>query len=587
MALLAVGHVCATPHARGDEIIGGSDWQELDPSILQRQLEQFQTNELMLPAPSGSFGGDPGQSSPAFSEPIFLGPLHPPGTQTTPGGQLVQPGVPNLTAPSQQAAPSYPDLQRELESLLQLDGPQPNPGLTTEGYGRLRETLHSVSPSLPIDRIMGELVQDAHTAVQPGIAIPGGLSPYPAVSALEQALASADADAVFLGRYQALIGANGRPLAPDALSLEDLVGGLQIFRVVGIPSAGPALEQEEAIARGLPVAFAVDEQEPTRTITLDASAPIVSPRLGLFASVGIIVQRRDLVLENGMYRLEEGSYRTDGRLRMAGVQEALPICARDAQGQEVLSIMSRYTAAPRYTGRACSGFLAQDQRTFVTARHCVLSAEQMRRLANNGFDGCLSDTTSGRAALSEEEIDEDYLSELAVLFGFKVDQFGRFPTTFERDQVYFVNNIIEVEEAADAVQIVLDAPVPETVAEPLPIDQELRTDWFAMQDRHLVFISHSLGLPQVLDYQSVGVLRPQGNDSFSLLASADSYAGGSGGPLFDFRSGTVVGILICGAEDYAVRSSFDAGNRACLMPRITREASQSTQTFLHLNSVLQ
>lgn len=377
-----------------------------------------------------------------------------------------------------------------------------------------------------------------------------------------------------------------------------------IKHVIGGDSGGPGLQEALKWRTGNQNdLISIRTTSDGTTINVKNEAPFTSPRLGLFANVGLIVDRKHIEKQNdGSYKFIKSIIRTDGKLRIPGSDgtnnddQFLNICERDEIENTIgENLLSRYTKAPRYMGRACSGFLANKSNTFFTAKHCLLPEFKMNSLRNFfAGSGCLSDTPTQREAMRNIEVTETELASRAIIFGFKLipNALGEatFPTSFPSDQVYFIDSYQQsnIDNPADFAVITLDRHVPEDIASPLPVDNIQLSTWVqnSIQDNPpLATVGYGLGLPFIRESEDVGVVGIPASSSHSIYVSADTYRGGSGSAVINLRDGKVMGMMICGKLDYNTKVS--AGNDACLIPMATQELTKSKERALFLSEALQ
>ncbi|MBY0413396.1 MAG: serine protease [Bdellovibrionales bacterium] len=201
----------------------------------------------------------------------------------------------------------------------------------------------------------------------------------------------------------------------------------------------------------------------------------------------------------------------------------------------------------------CSGFLV-GKKTLVTAGHCMVNA---RECADNKW-----------------------------VFGFKEGV-----TELVKDQVYSCKKIISQRyvysenEVSDYAVIELDREV--TNAKPL----ETRKFGMIITGTPLVVIGHPLGLPmkatdgakvqRMNDLERESTLRSLYLRSHYFTTNLDSYAGNSGSPVFNKRTGKVEGILIQGAEDFEYNP-----DRECMeSKKLSNSHHESYEKVMRIKSV--
>lgn len=140
--------------------------------------------------------------------------------------------------------------------------------------------------------------------------------------------------------------------------------------------------------------------------------------------------------------------------------------------------------------------------------------------------------------------DEASCKATAFVFGFRTRRSGSTPKSVSADQVYgcagIVGRKLEGEAGADWAVVRLDRPV--TDHKPLAVHRQDISN-----GTPLMVIGYPSGLPEkiadggtVLDASPAGFYR----------TDLDTYHGNSGSPVFDSRSGKIVGILVRGENDY-------------------------------------
>ena len=161
------------------------------------------------------------------------------------------------------------------------------------------------------------------------------------------------------------------------------------------------------------------------------------------------------------------------------------------------------------TAGLCSGFLVAPD-LIVTAGHC---------------QGC-----------------GDEITEMAVVFGYVMQDAETVAMEFDADDVYFCEEIVASQTGVPDWSLVrLDRPV--TGHAPVRI----RRTGFVPERQSLLVVGHPVGLPR--KYDSGGIVR----DNWMLpyfSANLDTYGGNSGSAVFNLETLAVEGILVAGNDDF-------------------------------------
>jgi len=400
----------------------------------------------------------------------------------------------------------------------------------------------------------------------------------------------------FQAKYPFLVQRDGEiSMVRDVWKANFKLGDPTIQHVVGPLTSGPAILIQNGVFAGhgsvaIPTEINTESNGADATISIPTGQPFAAPPLGLFPGEGIIVLRDHLEMRHdGNYQINPEFLKTDMTIKGPD-GKWIPICGRDTKGDPVEDIFSKFGNAPRYTGLiACSGFLAYDQQTFVTAKHCLLNRNQLTDLNDDGSGICLSTTQTKRDELAGVEVDPNHLSELAIIFGYKSNGFEGFFDSFLPSQVRFLSQVKDefLEQPHDIAVVHLNEPVDSELAQPFEIDDSYISDWQseAFRKRPLASISHPIGLPMAMDNRDVRVMGVKIEDTI-MYVSVDSFQGSSGGPVFDLGTQKVMGMHICGRADYRLIQDSNRPGKKCMLPLATKEPISTNQIVLHVGSLL-
>jgi V8-like Glu-specific endopeptidase len=188
---------------------------------------------------------------------------------------------------------------------------------------------------------------------------------------------------------------------------------------------------------------------------------------------------------------------------------AYKFTAKTLKTSENLCEGERYGEQP--VAASCSGFLVAPD-VIMTAGHCV-----------SEFKSC---------------------EEFKWVFGFEVPSSMVLPTSFNKEDVYECKSIIRESyggSSFDYALIRLDRP---TDRKPLEL---LAPGASAQPGDKLAMMGFPNGIPmKVVDRAVVKSIQQEG----ILVTDIDAFSGNSGSPVFDEKTGVVVGIMASGLNDY-------------------------------------
>ncbi|MEN6428703.1 MAG: trypsin-like peptidase domain-containing protein, partial [Phycisphaerales bacterium] len=133
------------------------------------------------------------------------------------------------------------------------------------------------------------------------------------------------------------------------------------------------------------------------------------------------------------------------------------------------------------------------------------------------------------------------ISDVAVVFGFVMEDAGTPVMTLNSDQVYRCVEVVAYQEYPDWSLLRLDRPVVGHVP------QKLRVAGQVSDGQGLLAVGHPSGVPRKYDAGSI-VRYNVVNISFE--ANSDTYQGSSGSPVFNLDSMEVEGLLVQGRDDF-------------------------------------
>lgn len=141
-------------------------------------------------------------------------------------------------------------------------------------------------------------------------------------------------------------------------------------------------------------------------------------------------------------------------------------------------------------------------------------------------------------------------AKAAFVFGYAMQSENQVPLSFPTKDVYFCKEVIATinTEDIDYALVRLDRPVTDRTA--LKMTESISATSLSM-------IGHGLGLPQKVSEN--GVIKSTASPDY-ILATLDTYSGNSGGPVFDPKTGEVIGILVASEPtDITILGDWPAG----------------------------
>lgn len=176
----------------------------------------------------------------------------------------------------------------------------------------------------------------------------------------------------------------------------------------------------------------------------------------------------------------------------------------------------------------CTGFLVSED-TLVTAGHCMRSQSDC----------------SGWRWVFDYKTSETY-------------QIGK-TLKVSTDKIYRCSHIIATKTSNDTdfAVIKLDRPV---------LDRpflKIRREGEVINNEPLTLVGYPSGIP--VKVAAGAKVIAQNHMPNLFLANTDSFAGNSGSPVINSKTGLVEGILVSGEEDYVMRKK---GPRGCMIPKV-------------------
>lgn len=282
--------------------------------------------------------------------------------------------------------------------------------------------------------------------------------------------------------------------------------------------------------------------------------PFFSASAGLLPGVAVIVQRSNLSpAPGGGWTLAT----SDMNLPFGGVK--YPPCENQT------SFIYKSRNNPRLEGRVCTGFLLGSSTRLITARHCMQDV-------NQAIPPNVSDNPSQISVHAEQ---------YAVVFGFKALDAGGYPTVFPDENVYFLNEAPTTNLIADTdlIELDLDRPVPSNVATPFEFDDRILDE--SLKTLTLTVAGYAVGLPLSIDSEKSSITKLTKYGRF--FVGSDNYHGDSGAPIFDSKSGKVIGMMLAGLSDFALDPKMMP---QCYISNTTMTLADSQEAALHLKSFL-
>lgn len=130
-------------------------------------------------------------------------------------------------------------------------------------------------------------------------------------------------------------------------------------------------------------------------------------------------------------------------------------------------------------------------------------------------------------------------------FDFKLSSSTDLTTTIPKNSVYKCKSIITSVQNSSSKNDYALIRLDRAVTDRMPL--EIRRSGKIPDSTSLVLIGHPKGLP--LKIAPGGIVRANTATNY-FVTTTDSYAGNSGSPIFDARTGVVEGILVRGEADY-------------------------------------
>ena len=144
--------------------------------------------------------------------------------------------------------------------------------------------------------------------------------------------------------------------------------------------------------------------------------------------------------------------------------------------------------------------------------------------------------------------DDAKAQKTKFIFGYKKLEYDKPATTvFSLDQVYSGKSVLareKKENGSDWALIKLDRSVDPQIAVPAEFDTNKNLN----KNDSIFVIGYPSGLPLKLT-DSARVLDTNGNEPY-FFADLDTYGGNSGSPVFEEKTGMIVGVLVRGEEDF-------------------------------------
>lgn len=194
--------------------------------------------------------------------------------------------------------------------------------------------------------------------------------------------------------------------------------------------------------------------------------------------------------------------------------------------------------APQKVAAECTGFLI-GPKTLITASHCVETKFHCENYKwvfdyNEGQDKISQDAVYSCSRVIKKLSDEENFNYDVAVIELDREVVGRDPLTLSKN--YQTQNLDE-----------------------------------------LIIIGHPSGLPKKI--ADKGIVRYDINE-FKFKAELDSFTGNSGSPVFDKKSGLVIGMLTQGERDY----EFDVENN-CLRPIVCQEGECAGETVMKSDAI--
>ncbi len=146
--------------------------------------------------------------------------------------------------------------------------------------------------------------------------------------------------------------------------------------------------------------------------------------------------------------------------------------------------------------------------------------------------------------------DVSSLNNVRFIFGFVMEDANTAVLHFSADQVYAGIEVVGREytqTAADWTLVRLDRPIALAGFDPLRV----RRQGVIADGTAVGVIGHPSGLPMKLAFGDTTVVRDGSPEGF-FVANLDTYGGNSGSPVLAAATGTLEGILVRGATDFAI-----------------------------------
>ncbi|MCV6577261.1 MAG: serine protease [Cohaesibacter sp.] len=320
------------------------------------------------------------------------------------------------------------------------------------------------------------------------------------------------------------------------------------------------------------------------------TAPWFNRQIGIFPGVGLIVDADDIVCDNATNMCELLKTSTDGKFAFPKPSDnEYPVCFSQDPNGAFKPLPQHMEGQARYKGTSCTGFLAGDKSTVITAYHCMVENKFVQQIYDERDIDCLSDNPIALEKLKQTA--DVLLKQKKIIFGFRTQMSPQAPIQFSADHVFDFKaekegSYLNRGEQADVIVLELSEAVDAKIASPFQIDSEPLRETDKDQGKLFVKVGHPLGYPMSWEYNKVFINAIPDLSIGKFRISSDSFHGSSGSPVFDLKTGKVVSIMVCGDQDFEALSS-NAVQPECiregktLLPQQSKERAQHLAGFLN------